>query len=109
VPKRVPIETLIAGGLIPFTPAETGWASNWIMSGNLQEITNQLKSGFLGMDIRTGNIDIMRLANPFDMERGRFTKMLLLATLIGTVRSKLTGKYTQPLFNKIPMIGRFLK
>jgi hypothetical protein len=104
----VPFETLIAVGTIPFTPAQSGWESNWLMSGNLQEITNQLKSGFLGMDIATGSIDIMRALNPFDMERARFTKTIAIATIIGMIRRKITGKYTAPLFKKIPIIGRIV-
>jgi hypothetical protein len=105
---KVPFETLIAVGTIPFTPAQSGWSSNWLMSGNIQEITNQLKSGFLGMDISNGSIDLMRALNPFDMERARFTKTIMYATILGMIRRKITGKYTAPLFKKIPVIGRIV-
>jgi hypothetical protein len=105
---KVPFETLIAAGVIPFTPAQTGWRSDWLLSGNLQEITNQLKSGFLGMDINTGAIDIMGALNPFEMNKARFSKMLLYASLLGMVRRKITGRYTAPLFKKIPIIGRIV-
>lgn len=107
--RKVPFEVLVAGGLIPFTPAQSGWQSNWLLSGNITEISNQLKSGFLGMDIASGNIDFFRAINPLDMERGRFWKMLLFAGIIGTVRSKIVGRYTAQLFNKIPLIGRWIK
>ena len=60
------------------------------------------------MDIATGSIDIMRALNPFDMERARFTKTIAIATIIGMIRRKITGKYTNPLFKKIPIIGRIV-
>lgn len=103
---KVPFEVLIAAGTIPFTPARDGWRSDWVTSGNFQEIAAQLKMGFLGMG--DGQMDIMQTLNPLNMNVARFSKTLIYAALIGMVRRKLTGKYTAPLFKKIPFIGRFV-
>ena len=106
---KVPFETLIGVGLVPFTPAEPGWRTpiECLQQGSMDGIADALKSGFLGMD-RSGNIDLMRTLNPFDMNKARYTKMIILASLIGVVRRKITGRYTAPLFKKIPIIGRIV-
>ena len=74
------------------------------------ELISQLKSGFLGYDIfnTAAGVDIMGALNPFNMERARWTKTLIYAGLIGMVRRKITGRYTNPLMKKIPLIGRFV-
>jgi hypothetical protein len=81
-----------------------------VQSGNMTELVAQMKSGFLGIDIFNAGAgpDIARMLNPFDMERGRYTKTLIIASLIGMARRKITGKYTNPLMKKIPLIGRFV-
>jgi hypothetical protein len=108
----VPFEVLIGAATIPFTPAQTACMTPMeaLQQGNMIELVNQLKSGFLGYDIFNVDKgpDIMRMLNPFDMERGRFTKTLVIAGLIGLVRRKITGRYTNPLFKKIPLIGRIV-
>jgi len=112
---KVPFEVLIGAATIPFTPAQTGCMTPMeaLQQGNMIELMNQLKSGFLGIDIWNRGAggagpNIMGLLNPFDMECGRFTKTLLYAGLIGMVRRKITGRYTSGLFKKIPLIGRIV-
>jgi len=112
---KVPFEVLIGAATIPFTPAQTGCMTPMeaLQQGNMIELMNQLKSGFLGIDIWNRGAggagpNIMGLLNPFDMECGRFTKTLLYAGLIGMVRRKITGRYTNGLFKKIPLIGRIV-
>ena len=106
---KVPFETLIAVGTIPFTPAQSGWGTPLagLQAGNYESVMNQMKSGFLGMD-PNGNLDLFAALNPFNMERARYTKTIIYATLLGMVRRKITGRYTAPLFKKIPIIGRFV-
>ena len=114
---KVPFEVLIAAGTIPFTPAQSGCMTPMeaLQQGNMVELMAQLKSGFLGIDIfgssrggTVGGPNIMGLLNPFDMEVGRFSKTLLYAGIIGSIRRKITGRYTNPLFKKIPLIGRIV-
>lgn len=73
------------------------------------EVANQLKAGFLGMSVPGGDIDFGRLLNPFDFNSGRFTKMLIASAIIGSVRAKFTGRYTRPVFDMIPFIGKKIK
>lgn len=110
---KVPFEVLIGAATIPFTPAQSGCMTPFeaVQRGNMVELMAHLKSGFLGIDIfgrYGGGVNLMGLINPFDMEVGRYTKTLIYAGLVGMVRRKLTGKYTAPLFKKIPLIGRFV-
>lgn len=107
---KIPFETLIGAGAIPFTPAQSGWGSpfEFIQTGNFVGVMDSLKSGFLGMDPWTGQIDFASLINPFSFEKGRYVKMLVGATLVGMVRKKLVGRYTTPLLKKIPFIGRWV-
>jgi len=110
---KVPFEVLIGAATIPFTPAQSGCMTplEALQAGNMTELVSQMKSGFLGVDIfgsSGGGPDVMRMLNPFDMERGRYTKTLIYAGLIGMVRRKITGRYTTPLFKKIPLIGRIV-
>ena len=81
-----------------------------LQAGNMTELVQGLKSGFLGVNIwnQGAGPDIMGMLNPFNMEVGRYTKTLIYAGLIGMVRRKITGRYTNPLFKKIPLIGRFV-
>jgi hypothetical protein len=106
---KAPLETLVAGALIPFTPAQTGQLSPWdyLQKGDINGVVVQLKSGFLGMDYQ-GNIDIAAAINPMNMEKARYVKMLIFGTLLGVVRRKITGKYTTPLMKKIPILGRMV-
>lgn len=109
-PKTVPFEVLIAAGTIPFTPATNGSKSilGHIQDQNWDAVGKTLKTGFLGIDYSTDQFDIFGMINPMDMEHGRFTKTLIIAGLIGMIRKKLSGKYTAPLFRKIPFIGRWV-
>ena len=106
---KAPFEMLIAGAAIPFTPAARGWATpyDYAMQGNITGIMHNLKNGFLGIDADQ-SFDLFRTLNPFDMDRARYTKMLIYAGIIGSIRRKITGRYTAPLFKKIPLIGRFV-
>jgi hypothetical protein len=107
---KVPFETLIAAGTIPWTAAQTGWGTpfNCATRGDIDGIMLNLKSGFLGMSNGSGGIDLMAALNPFNMECARYTKILTYATILGMIRRKITGRYTAPLFKKIPLIGRFV-
>jgi hypothetical protein len=106
---KAPFEMLIAGAAIPFTPAARGWATpyDYAMQGNITGIMHNLKNGFLGIDADQ-SFDLFRTLNPFDMDRARYTKMLIYAGIIGSIRRKITGRYTAPLFKKIPIIGRIV-
>jgi hypothetical protein len=110
--RRVPIETLIALGTVPFTGAAEGFGSIYdcVQTGDWTGVIDNLKVGFLGFDparnAQTFNLGAM--LNPFDMQHGRFTKTIIVASLIGAVRRKLTGKYTDQMFRKIPIVGRWV-
>jgi len=104
---KIPLEVAIALGVTPLTPAES-YGMNSIVT-NVQQadwegVRNNLVSGFLGMDWSTGNIDLVRLLNPFDMERGRYVKMLIAAGVIGKIRKRLV----KIPFDKIPFVGRYI-
>jgi len=107
---KVPLETLIAAGTLPWTAAQTGWGTPFDCAtrGDIDGIMLNLKSGFLGMPNGSSGIDLMAALNPFDMECARYTKILTYATILGMIRRKITGRYTAPLFKKIPFIGRFV-
>lgn len=109
---KVPFEVLIGAGTIPWTPAQSGCMTpvDALQQGNMVELIAQLKSGFLGFDIfnTAAGVDIMGALNPFNMERARWTKTLIYAGLIGMGRRKITGRYTNPLMKRIPLIGRFV-
>jgi hypothetical protein len=109
---KVPFEVLIAGGSIPFTDAASGISSPYdrAVNGDYVGVMDALKVGFLGFEPgrNTQTMNIMAALNPFDFEHARYSKMLLYAGLLGTVRKKLTGRYTNKLFAKIPLIGRWV-
>lgn len=104
---KTPFETLIAGVAIPFTPAASGWQSpfEYAQQGNVTGIMHSLKKGFIGME-PDGRMDIFKTLNPLDMECGRYSKMLIYASLIGMIRRKIAGRYMAPMMKKIPIIGR---
>jgi hypothetical protein len=106
---KVPFETLIAVGAIPWTAAAPSWSTpfEYMQQGNITGVMHSLKKGFIGME-PDGKMDLMKTLNPFDMDNARYTKMIMIATLIGMVRRKITGRYTAPLFKKIPLIGRIV-
>lgn len=109
--NKVPFETLIAGAAIPFMPPRDGFSSPFeaLQRGDMTGVADALKNGFLGMDGGRGtpDINVAGLLNPFDMNYGRYTKMLILAGLIGMTRRRIAGRYTSPLIKKIPVVGRW--
>jgi hypothetical protein len=109
---KMPFEVLIAGASIPFTPAATGYRGIYdaAINGDMIGVMDELKTGFLGFDParNTQTFNLMAALNPFDFEHARFSKMLLYAGLLGSVRKKLTGRYTSKMFSKIPLIGRWV-
>ena len=109
---KIPFEVLIAGGSIPFTPAASGISSIFdsAQNGDFVGVADALKVGFLGMKParNTSEFDLMAAINPFNFESARYTKMLIYAGLIGSIRKKLSGRYTNKLFAKIPLIGRWV-
>ena len=109
--KTVPFETFVAATAIPFTPAATGFASPFdcIKIGNMGGIADSLKCGFLGFKPLKGTnqLDLTRLINPLDMEVGRYTKMLIYASLIGMLRKRIS-RSSSVLLQKIPIIGRWI-
>jgi hypothetical protein len=109
LPKKVPIEVLVAGAMIPITPSNSGWSSilDYATKSDWVGLARTLQSGFLGMV--DDKIDIIQAINPFNMESARFTKMLIISGIIGSIRAKISGRYTTPLFSKIPIIGRWIK
>ena len=106
---RVPIEVVIAGASIPFTPPKSGWASPWahIQQGNMEEALKHLSTGF-GFE-PDQPLNVVGLINPFDLETARYGKILLWSGVAGMIRHKLSGKYTDALFRKLPLVGRFIK
>ena len=109
---KVPFEVLIAGGSIPFTPAADGFASIYeaAQQNDITGVIDNLKVGFLGMEParNTSQFNLMAAINPLDFNHARFSKMLMYAALIGMVRRKVSGRYTNKLFAKIPLIGRWV-
>jgi hypothetical protein len=95
----------ITGISIPFTPVAPGWPSLYerIKEGNIQESMYVLKKGFLNMD-PDGSINFPDLINPFDVNAGKFVKMLLYASLISKVRKR----FVKLPMKKIPFIGRYI-
>jgi hypothetical protein len=109
---KIPFEVLIAGGSIPFTPAASGISSIFdsAQNGDFVGVADALKVGFLGMKParNTSEFDLMAAINPFNFESARYTKMLIYAGLIGSIRRKISGRYTNKLFAKIPLLGRWV-
>lgn len=107
---RVPFEVPIALASIPFTTPAEGWGVTPYQAaqqGDIGGIMAELNKGFLGMN-QDGSVDVFSAVNPFNFGNARYSKMLLWAGLIGSFRRKLSGKYTDPLIRRIPMIGRIL-
>lgn len=109
---KIPFEVLIAGGSIPFTDAAPGVSSpfNRAQAGDFVGVMDALKVGFLGMNParNASEFNLMAALNPFDFEHARYSKMLLYAGLMGSIRRKFTGRYTNKLFSKIPLVGRWV-
>lgn len=112
-PKTVPIEMLAGSIAIPFL--NVGDSPNYslvqrLMSGDMMGAANCFVQGFTGYDIINKRFsgNIWETLNPFNLKYAPYTKILLLTGLIGLVRKKLIGRYTTPLFKKIPLIGRWV-
>jgi hypothetical protein len=109
---KIPFEVLIAGGSIPFTDAASSISSIYDSAriGDFVGVADALKVGFLGMKParNASEFDLMAALNPFNFESARYTKMLIYAGLLGGIRKKLSGRYTNKLFAKIPVIGRWV-
>lgn len=109
--RKVPYETLIMMGSVPFTDGYGGAGISpidAIMQGNAKEALNQLSHGFIGFDLNANKFDFTPLINPLDFSSGGYLKRILYGTGIGIVRRKLTAKYTDPLTKKIPFIGKWV-
>lgn len=100
---KIGFETVIAAGMIPITGAQDGWSTPLgnAQAGDFVSLSNNLKSGFLGMK-DAANFDLFALLNPFDMNCGRYLKMLLISAGIGKVRKKIMK------LPKLPLIGRYV-
>lgn len=103
--RTIPLEVVVAGVAIPFTPATEGWNTPmaYVQGGDYEGAMNALKQGFLGMQ-PDGSMDLMRTLNPFDFNTARYTKMLIAAGLVSKVRKRLVHI---PL-DKIPIVGRYI-
>jgi hypothetical protein len=106
------LETLIAAGTIPFTPAASGFATMFdsAKGGDWEGIADSLKCGFLGFDPQRNatNFNLIGMINPFDMDHGRFTKMLVFAEIAGRIRRRFAPR-SSDLIRKIPFIGRWVR
>lgn len=102
---KIPIEVVVAGISIPFTPAKTGYSMpvNDAKAQNWEGVLTQMKSGFLGME-SDGSVDFWSLINPFNMESARYTKMLALAGLISKGRKRIVHL---PI-GRVPFVGKYL-
>lgn len=106
---RVPFEVPIGLLATPFIPPAPGWGTPFdsAKEGNMENTVKRIAKGFIGMN-EDGSINLWSALNPFDTNDARYSKIILAAGLIGGVRRKLSGKYTDPLVRKIPWVGRIL-
>ena len=90
---------------MPFTSPASGYKSpvEALQGGNLAEVMDTLKKGFLGMS-PDGQIDIMGVLNPMNMDAAKYTKLLLAAGIIAKIR-KSVFKVS---LKKIPMLGKYV-
>jgi len=102
---KMPLEVGVALTAIPFTGAAAGWETPFEAAkrGDWKEVFNNVKRGFLGIN-EVGEFDLLGLLNPFDMDEGRYVKMLIAAGVVHKIRTKLV---TIP-FDKIPLIGKYI-
>jgi len=106
---KVPLEMLIGAGTIPFTEPNTGWGSfpvKAIQNGDWTGLMDQLKAGFIGM-APSGQIDVFNLLNPFNLESGRYTKILFWSGIAGKIRKRMVPQSSM-LIKKIPLVGRWV-
>lgn len=103
--QKFPLETVIAGAAIPFTPASDGWNSPFGLAqqGGYDQIMPTLAKGFLNME-PNGQVNIWGIINPFDFNSARYTKMLIASALVSKVRKKFVHL---PL-DRIPMVGKYI-
>jgi len=105
---KIPLEVAIAGLSIPFTGAASGFASpvECVQKQDFTGLADNLKVGFLGFKParNASEFDLFRALNPFDMQVGRYYKMLIVAGLI----SKLRKRLVRIPFKKVPLIGRYI-
>jgi hypothetical protein len=109
---KPPIEMVLAGAMIPFTPAADSFGGGiWdsIQAQDLTGLADNIKCGFLGFEParNTNKLDLVGLINPFNMNVGRFTKELIIAGVIGSVRKKISRQSSQ-LIQRIPLLGRYV-
>jgi len=104
--RTIPLEVVLTGGAIPFTPARSGWRTPYenIQAGDYRYAMGNLVTGFTPFDPLHNQLDIIGYLNPFDFERGRYMKMLLYAGLASKVRKKIV----RIPFDKIPIIGKYI-
>ena len=102
---KIPLETMVALGAIPFTPAKNGWATPLACAQDRhwEGIGENLKQGFLGINT-DGSFDLFSTLNPFDMNSARYTKMLIMSGVISKFRKKLV----RIPFDKVPLIGKYI-
>lgn len=102
---KIPLEVAVALGAIPFTPSWDGAKSllGDAQAGDFEGIARQLKCGFLGFT-PDGKIDILGTLNPFDENRARYVKMLIIAGILSKVRKSLV----KIPFKKVPLIGKYI-
>jgi len=104
--RKIPLETIVALGAIPFTPSWTGGRSliEYAQTGDYSRVGETLAHGFLGFAPSTGKFPIMNVLNPFDMGYARFTKMLIWSG----VMSKIRKSVVRIPFDKVPLIGKYI-
>jgi hypothetical protein len=109
---KIPLEMVIAGASIPFTPPQDGWRSivdELSSAGSPQDkgknIIRYLSQGFMGFDPSNPSaFNAFAAINPFDLSSARYTKMLLYAGLISMVRKRIVHLPMK----KIPILGRYI-
>jgi len=104
--RTIPFEVVIAGGAIPFTPARDGYGRTpfqAIQGGDFEYAMRSLMDGFTPI-AHDGRMDVWNYINPFNLNGGRYMKMLLYAGLASKVRKK----FVKIPFNKVPIIGKYI-
>lgn len=114
-PFKPPIEVAAAGLAIPFMPVAPQMNSIFVdaMARDFTAVGRDLCMGMIGLDpLYPEGFDLIRSLNPFDLDRSRYMKTMMLAAIQGTIRSKLPfgiGKATSTTVSKIPWAGRRFK